>query len=375
MENSLEPNKCNPIMVAMSGGVDSAVAAALLQREGHEIAGVTLRMFDPSILPKGVSSPFSTDAPVTDAKQAADRLGIPHYVLDASEEFQRDVITPFVTTYCEGGTPNPCVDCNRCVKFGSLFDSAEQLGYHILATGHYSAVETTGSGRILLRRAADPSKDQTYMLWSLTQDKLARVRFPLGGMKKSEVKDIAEELGLVSAKRKESQDICFIPDGDYAAFIHRFLGKTFPEGNFISPDGKVLGRHKGIIHYTIGQRKGLGIALGKPAYVLKLNPVKNTVMLGDAHQLLTRHMLVEQLSPVDADRFFAEEQLSVRIRYRSRAIPCSVVCDTGDGRTLIRFHEEVSAVTPGQSAVFYVGSRLVGGAFIASQRGIGQWVD
>ena len=363
MENSLEPNKCNPIMVAMSGGVDSAVAAALLQREGYEIAGVTLRMFDPSILPEGVSSPFSTDSPVTDAKQAADRLGIPHYVLDASAEFKRDVITPFVSTYCEGGTPNPCVDCNRCVKFGSLFDSAEQLGYHILATGHYSAVETTESGRILLRRAADPSKDQTYMLWSLTQDKLARVRFPLGGMKKSEVKEIAEELGLVSAKRKESQDICFIPDGDYAAFIHRFLGKSFPEGNFIAPDGKILGKHKGIIHYTIGQRKGLGIALGAPAFVCGKDPDSNRVILGKNEDLFTREVHLTNVNLLSVGTIDTPMAVTARIRSTHKGDTATVIM-TGKDTATVTFDTPQRAACAGQSCVFYLGDVVVGGGTI-----------
>ena len=363
MENSLEPNKCNPIMVAMSGGVDSAVAAALLQREGYEIAGVTLRMFDPSILPEGVSSPFSTDSPVTDAKQAADRLGIPHYVLDASAEFRRDVITPFVSTYCEGGTPNPCVDCNRCVKFGSLFDSAEQLGYHILATGHYSALETTESGRILLRRAADPSKDQTYMLWSLTQDKLARVRFPLGGMKKSEVKEIAEELGLVSAKRKESQDICFIPDGDYAAFIHRFLGKSFPEGNFIAPDGKILGRHKGIIHYTIGQRKGLGIALGEPMYVAEKDVQNNTVTLTRNEGLFRKELTVKQINLMAFDRIDTPLRVHAKVRYHHTPA-LATVTQIDETHLHVVFDEPQRAIAAGQSFVMYDGDLLLGGGII-----------
>ena len=363
MANSSEQGRCKPIMVAMSGGVDSAVAAALLRREGHEIAGVTLRMFDPSILPAGVSSPFSTDAPVTDARQAADRLGIPHHVLDASEEFRRDVMTPFVNTYCNGGTPNPCIDCNRCVKFGSLLTAADALGYPLLATGHYSAVHVTPGGRILLRRAVDPSKDQTYMLWSLTQDKLARVRFPLGGMKKSEVREIAEELGLVSAQRKDSQDICFIPDGDYAAFIHRFLGKTFPEGDFISPDGKVLGRHKGIIHYTIGQRKGLGIALGEPMYVAEKDVQRNTITLTRNEGLFKRELTVCSANLMAFDRIDAPLRVEAQVRYHHKPAPATVT-QIDESHLHVVFDEPQRAIAAGQSFVMYDGDLLLGGGII-----------
>lgn len=363
----------NRVLIGMSGGIDSTAACLILQEQGYEVVGLTMRVFD---LPSQLDAE-GTPRFIAEARDVASRLGMEHHVADVRDEFRSQIVQHFIDEYMQGRTPNPCVMCNPRFKFRLLTEWADRLGCAHIATGHYVQLAHE-HGHHYIVTGDDILKDQSYFLWRLGQEVLSRCLFPLGGMQKSAVRQYLADRGFaLKATEGESMEVCFI-EGDYRDFLREHcpqIDQLVGQGRFVDEGGRTLGTHQGYPYYTIGQRKGLGIALGKPAYVLKLNPAKNTVMLGDAHQLLTRHMLVEQLSPVDADRFFTEEQLSVRIRYRSRAIPCSVVRDTGDGRTLIRFHEEVSAVTPGQSAVFYVGSRLVGGAFIASQRGIGQWVD
>jgi tRNA-specific 2-thiouridylase len=268
------------------------------------------------------------------------------------------------------------VKCNPQFKFRVLAEWADRLECAYIATGHY--VQTVcDEGRYYIVTGDDPQKDQSYFLWNLSQEVLSRCVFPLGGWKKPDVRQYLADKGFtLKAKEGESMEVCFI-EGDYRDFLREHcpqIDTQIGPGKFVDAMGRTLGMHQGYPYYTIGQRKGLGIALGRPAYVLKLNPDKNTVMLGDAEQLLTRYMLVEQLCLVDADRFFAERNLAVRIRYRSRSMPCEVVREVEEGKLLIRFAEEVSAVTPGQSAVFYVGNRLVGGAFIASQRGINMYI-
>lgn len=348
----------------MSGGVDSAVAAHLLKKAGHDVIGVTLEMFDRSVLTPAAQALLSSATPIEDARDAADKLGMPHHVVNASNEFRHSVIEPFIETYRTGGTPNPCVECNRCVKFGRLLDVAEELGYPFLATGHYAKIEKTAGGRYLIRRAEDAKKDQTYMLWSLTQKQLSRIIFPLGDITKEEAKEIAASLGFLSAKRKESQDICFIPDGDYAAFIEHATGESFPAGDFLDKDGFKVGKHKGIIHYTVGQRKGLGIALGEPMYVSKKDAEKNTVTLVRNEELFQRHVEVTRANLMLTDRIDVPIRVRAQVRYHHTPVPATVT-EISDDRLLVEFDEPVRAVAPGQSLVFYEGEYLAGGGIIS----------
>ena len=359
------------VLIGMSGGIDSTAACLMLQELGYEVVGVTMRVFDL------VSQLDDEGTPrfINEAREVANRLGIEHHVADEREGFRSKIVQYFIDEYMLGRTPNPCVMCNPLFKFRVLTEWADRLDCAYIATGHY--VQTVcEDGHHYIVTGDDVQKDQSYFLWGLGQEVLSRCLFPLGGWRKPGVRQYLIDKGFaLKAKEGESMEVCFV-EGDYRDFLHEYcpeIDSRVGQGKFVDCAGRTLGTHQGYPYYTIGQRKGLGIALGKPAYVLKLNPDKNTVMLGDVCELVTRHMLIEGIKVVDAERFASEENLSVRIRYRSKSVPCSIVREVEDGRVLVRFHEEVSAVTPGQSAVFYVGNRLVGGAFIASQRGIGQW--
>ena len=368
----MNPMNNRRVLMGMSGGIDSTAACLMLQEQGYEVVGVTMRVFDL------VSQLDSEGMPrfIAEAREVADRLGIEHHVADEREGFRSKIVQYFIDEYMQGRTPNPCVMCNPLFKFRVLAEWADRLDCAYIATGHYVQI-VCEEGHYYIVTGDDPQKDQSYFLWGLGQKVLARCIFPLGGWKKPDVRQYLADKGFaLKAKEGESMEVCFI-EGDYRDFLREYcpeIDSQVGQGKFVDAAGRTLGVHQGYPYYTIGQRKGLGIALGKPAYVLKLNPDKNTVMLGDAQDLVTRYMLVEQMKVVDAERFASEEGLSVRIRYRSKSVPCSIVREVEDGRVLVRFDEEVSAVTPGQSAVFYVGNRLVGGAFIASQRGIGQWI-
>ena len=360
------------VLIGMSGGIDSTAACLMLQEQGYEVVGVTMRVFDLASQLDGEGTPRF----IAEAREVAHRLGIEHHVADEREGFREKIVQYFIDEYMQGRTPNPCVMCNPLFKFRVLTEWADRLDCRYIATGHY--VQTVcENNHYYIVTGDDAQKDQSYFLWGLGQEVLSRCLFPLGGWQKPAVRQYLADKGFaLKAKEGESMEVCFI-EGDYRDFLREYcpeIDSRVGQGRFVDCAGRPLGTHQGYPYYTIGQRKGLGIALGKPAYVLKLNPEKNTVMLGDASELVTRHMLIEELKVVDPERFASEENLSVRIRYRSKSIPCSIVREVEDGRVLVRFDEEVSAVTPGQSAVFYVGNRLVGGAFIASQRGIGQWI-
>ncbi len=349
----------NRVLVGMSGGIDSSAVCLMLQEQGYEIVGVTMRVWG--------------DEPAG-ARELADRIGIEHHVADEHIPFRDTVVRNFVDEYRRGRTPNPCVMCNPLFKFRVLTEWADRLGCRWIATGHYSRLEERDD-HIYIVAGEDIRKDQSYFLWRLGQDTLRRTLFPLGGFTKDKVRDYLRQKGFAAkASEGESMEVCFIK-GDYRDFLreqHPDLDREIGPGWFVNPAGVKLGEHKGYPYYTIGQRKGLEIALGKPAYVLRINPDKNTVMLGDAEELQTEYMLIEDAQIVDEKEFFSCPDLSVRIRYRSRPIPCQVR-RLEDDRLLVHFREEASAVTPGQSAVFYDGDRVLGGAFIASQRGIGEF--
>ena len=270
-------------LIAMSGGVDSSVAAYLVKEAGYECAGATMRLFDGET--DREKSCCSLDD-VLDAKSVARKMGIPHHTFNLKSDFEKEVISRFVSSYERGDTPNPCIECNRRLKFAALYDKARALGYEYIVTGHYARIREE-NGEFFLLRAADKEKDQSYVLYTLTQELLAHTLFPLGELTKSETRSIAEKQGFCVSDKPESQDICFIPDGDYAAFIRKKTGKEYPEGDFVDINGNLLGRHKGIINYTVGQRKGLGIALGAPAYVKSIDPETNRVMLCKNEELFT----------------------------------------------------------------------------------------
>ncbi len=355
----------NTIAVAMSGGVDSSAAAWLLQQQGFSVVGVTLRLFRPEDLAPGREAACSALHDLEDAKAVAAQLGIPHHTLDLWEPFSRCVMEPFTAEYEAGRTPNPCVVCNRTIKFGALLEEAGKLGYPLLATGHYAQVERDGgSGRFLLKQALHQSKDQSYVLWALTQEQLSRIRLPLGALSKEEIRDIAQAQGLVSARKRDSQDICFVPDGDYAAFIQHRTGKTYPSGPFLDRDGKVLGTHQGIIHYTVGQRRGLGVSSNQGRlYVQEIRPRDNAVVLGDNASLFRKSLTARHLNLIPMERLDRPLRVWAKVRYRMAPQP-ALLEQTGPDAARVTFEQPQRAITPGQSVVFYDGPLVIGGGVI-----------
>ncbi len=341
------------VMIAMSGGVDSAVAAYLCAKDGRTAAGVTMRHFD-----------GCGDDDIRDAAALCATLGIPHRTADLQDAFEKHVILPFIAAYEAGLTPNPCIFCNKRVKFGALLDFAVENGFSRIATGHYARVERAANGRTLLRRAADAAKDQSYMLYTLTQDVLSRLELPLGELTKPEVRTIAESLGFEVASKADSQDICFIPDGDYAAFIERFTGKVTVPGDFLNTDGAVIGKHRGQLHYTVGQRKGLGIALGAPAYVIAKSAAHNTVTLGKNEHLFTDRLVATEINLITEDRLTSPRRLLAKIRYSQGATQARVE-QTGEDQLTVEFDTPQRAICPGQSLVLYDGDYVVGGGIIS----------
>ncbi len=354
----------------MSGGVDSSVAAYLMKAAGFDCAGVTMKLWDgagqPAELPENARACCTLDD-ASDARSVAMRLEMPFYVFNFTEEFRRDVIGPFVDAYTRGQTPNPCIDCNRFLKFGRLLERAAQLGYDFVVTGHYARIdreETTGLYR--LRKAVDAAKDQTYVLWSLTQAQLAHVRFPLGEMTKTEARAVAARQGFLNAQKPDSQDICFVPDGDHAGFIERTLGRPWPAGTYVDEAGNVLGTHRGVIRYTVGQHRGLGIALGRPAYVKSLDAANNRIVLSDNDALFARALTARDFNWIAGQPPQAPVRCAGKIRYRHREAACTAET-LPDGRVRVTFDEPVRAVTPGQSVVLYDGDVVLGGGIICGE--------
>lgn len=345
------------VLVGMSGGIDSTATCLILREQGYEIIGLTMWVWG--------------DEPL-EAQQLALSMGVEHHIVDERIAFRGSVVQNFIDEYRQGRTPNPCVMCNPLFKFRILKEWADKLGCDYIATGHYTRLEKI-DGKIYIVAGDDDKKDQSYFLWRLGQDILNRCVFPLGTYTKPMVRAYLCEKGYqLKAEEGESMEVCFIK-GDYRDFLREYcpeIDREVGPGWFVNAEGVKLGEHKGFPYYTVGQRKGLEIALGKPAYVLKTNPQKNTVMLGDADLLKAEYMLVEQDCLVDEGELFSATGLTVRIRYRSKPIPCEVK-RLGDGRLLVHFLSQASAIAPGQSAVFYVGRRVLGGAFIGSQRGLG----
>lgn len=352
------------VFVAMSGGVDSSVAALLLQQAGHKISGVNLRMFHNEDLGQSPGKTCCSLADAEDAGLVARRLGAPFYVFDVSQVFRSTVIRDFIEEYQNGRTPNPCAVCNQTVKFGALLDRVRVLGADYLATGHYARVEQdAATGRYLLKRGLDRSKDQSYFLYMLTQEQLAHTLFPLGSLEKTQVRQLAEAHGLVNAHKHDSQDICFVPDGDYAAFIERTVGSPSLPGNFVDQKGQVLGHHRGIIRYTHGQHKGLGLSTSEPLYVLEKDAVSNTIRLGLDSDLWSQTLTAEQFNWVSIPDPTEPIAVTVKTRYSQREA-AAIARSLPGGRCQVTFEEPQRAITPGQAVVLYQEEIVVGGGTI-----------
>ena len=351
-------------IIAMSGGVDSSVAALLTRQAGDECIGVTMQLYHNEDVGIGRQKTCCSLDDVEDARAVCRRLGMRFYVFNFTDCFKEAVIGRFVDAYRRGHTPNPCIDCNCYLKFGKLLQRMRELQMDYVATGHYARVAyDEGAGRYLLKKGLDETKDQSYVLYMLTQEQLAHIRFPLGELTKEEVRRIARENGFINAGKRDSQDICFVPDGDYAKVIEAVTGEVSRPGEFVDRTGKVLGRHEGIIHYTIGQRRGLRRAAGERVYVTDISPEDNRVVLGRNEDLFHSELTADQVNLISCDRLEETVRVTAKIRYRHREQPATA-WQTAEGRLHIRFDEPQRAVTKGQAVVLYDGDNVVGGGVI-----------
>lgn len=361
------------VAIGMSGGVDSSVAAALLAEQGYDVIGITMRLWDGEeiggVFRDGTCCSLSA---VEDARYVCYKLGIEHYVMDFRREFNESVIDYFVNEYKNGKTPNPCIACNHFLKFDAMIKKAELLGADMVATGHYAKIVfDEESGRYLLKKAAAAAKDQTYALYSLTQEQLSRTLMPLGDLEsKEEVREIAQRLDLITAKKPDSMEICFVPDKDYAGFIERRTGENTDCGNFVDADGNILGKHKGIIHYTVGQRKGLGVTFGKPMFVLGINAESNEVVLGEKGTEFSSELIAENVNFIPFDSLTKPLEVSAKVRYSAKEADAVIEPLEGGGVRAV-FSQPQRAITPGQAVVFYErGSNGVIGGGIIKKQGI-----
>lgn len=351
------------VMVGMSGGVDSSVTALLLKQQGYEVVGVTFRLFSESDLKLNGESRCCSLDDVNDARFVCDAIGIPHYVFNMKELFRQTVVEDFVKKYTLGMTPNPCIACNRYIKFDAFLQKAKSMDFDYIATGHYSRIEKDEKGVYSLKRSANLQKDQSYVLYNMTQDILAHTLMPLGAYTKDEVRKIAEENNLVVSKKPDSQDICFVPDGDYSRFIENYTGKKPVKGDFIDVNGKVLGTHCGIQNYTIGQRKGLGISLGKPAFVVDIKPDTNQVVLGDENCIFTTELTADDVNIISGEPLTKPFECLAKIRYAHKEEKATVA-PAENGRVRVTFEKPQRAVTKGQAVVFYNADTVLGGGTI-----------
>lgn len=364
MTEGTDMNKKKKAIIAMSGGVDSSVAAYLMTKAGYECMGATMKLYDNEDIGIEKEKTCCSLSDVEDAGNVARSFGMPFYVFNFTDDFEKEVIERFVNTYMEGGTPNPCIECNRYLKFQKLMQRMYELSFDYVVTGHYARIEyDQEKGRYLLKKGVDESKDQSYVLYNLTQEQLAHTLFPLGEYHKTEIREIAEEMGFVNAKKPDSQDICFVPDGDYARFIETYCNKTFPEGDFVTEDGTVLGTHKGIIRYTIGQRKGLGLALPEPLYVCEKRMDTNTVVLGKNERLFHDTLEASDLNWIAFEDIKEPVRCKAKIRYKQKEAD-AVIEKIADDKVKVTFDEPQRGITCGQAVVFYDGDVVLGGGKI-----------
>ena len=353
------------VVVGMSGGVDSSVAAWLLKKQGYDVIGVTMQIWQDeepeAVEENGGCCGLSA---VDDARRVAEDLAIPYYVMNFKKEFRENVMDYFVAEYLNGRTPNPCIACNRFVKWESLLKRSLEIGADYIATGHYARIEKLPSGRYALKKSATAAKDQTYALYSLTQEQLAHTLMPVGEYTKDEIRKMAEELNLRVAHKPDSQEICFIPDNDYARFIREDSGKELPEGNFVDLQGNILGRHRGLTHYTVGQRKGLNLSMGHPVFVVEIRPETNEVVIGENRDVFSRTLRFNRINWMAVDGLHGKERrFTAKIRYGHKGAPCTVR-EIGSDLAECVFDEPQRAITPGQAVVLYDGEYVAGGGTI-----------
>ncbi len=352
------------LLIAMSGGVDSSVAAWLMLQQGASCIGATMRLFDNRAVGTEEDSTCCSLEDVEDARSVAYRLGLPFHVFNFTQEFRQHVMDPFVRCYECGTTPNPCIECNRHLKFSQFLHRAQVLGCDGIVTGHYARIRRdAGTGRYLLYKAADKSKDQSYVLYCLTQEQLAHTHLPLGELTKEQVRQIAREQGFINAHKRDSQDICFVPDGDYVAFMKRYTGKTYAGGDFLDLSGKVVGKHEGAVSYTLGQRKGLGLAMGAPVYVCGKDMQKNTVTVGPNEALFHSALRADNWNFFPFDKLEAPIRVWAKARYRQTEQPATVYPEAR-GICRVEFDQPQRAITPGQAVVLYDGDQVIGGGTI-----------
>lgn len=357
------------VVVGMSGGVDSSVAAYLLKEQGYDVIGVTMQIWQEE------DSDFQEEnggccglSAVEDARRVAQKLDIPYYVMNFRREFKTHVMDYFVREYQAGRTPNPCIACNRYVKWESLLKRSLDIGADYIATGHYARIQRLPNGRYAIRNSVTAKKDQTYALYDLTQEQLSRTLMPVGAYTKEEIRRIAQEAGLPVAHKKDSQEICFVPDDDYGKFIEEYTGEKIKTGNYIGKDGKILGQHKGIIHYTIGQRKGLNLAMGHPVFVTELRPKTNEVVIGENEELFAKSLVCHKVNLMAMEQVEEGVPLMAKIRYNHPGAACSLKKLDAD-RLRVDFQEPQRAITPGQAVVFYQGEYVAGGGVILGETG------
>jgi tRNA-specific 2-thiouridylase len=351
-------------IIAMSGGVDSSVAACLIKQQGYECIGATMKLFYNDDIAVSREKTCCSLDDVEDARSVAYQMEMPYYVFNFSAQFKEDVMERFVDAYKNGCTPNPCIDCNRYLKFDKMFQRMKEIGYDYIVTGHYARVEfDEDRNRYLLKKAVDDTKDQSYVLYMLTQEQLSHVLLPLGSLRKDQVREIAREHGFINAGKHDSQDICFVPDGDYAGFIETYTGQKIAGGDFTDAQGKILGHHKGIIHYTVGQRRGLGVSAGQPLYVCEIRPEENRVILGTNEELFHSELVAGEVNLISCDSLEKPMQIKAKIRYRHKEEP-AVAWQTPDGKLHVRFEKKQRAITKGQAVVLYDGEEVVGGGKI-----------
>lgn len=352
------------VVVGMSGGVDSSVAAYLLKEQGYDVIGVTMQIWqeEEEIVQQENGGCCGLSA-VDDARRVAQELGIPYYVMNFKAEFKENVMDYFMDEYLHGRTPNPCIACNRYVKWESLLKRSIEIGADYIATGHYARIRKLPNGRFTLVKSAAAAKDQTYALYNLTQYQLSHTLMPVGEYEKDEIRKIAEDIGLRVAHKPDSQEICFVPDKDYARFIETHSGRPVPEGNFVNARGEILGRHKGITHYTIGQRKGLNLAMGHPVFVSEIRPETNEVVIGENEDIFRHTLYADRLNCMSMPEFEDGMEVQAKIRYNHKGSPCRIE-KAGGGEIRCIFPEAQRAITPGQAVVFYEGEHVLGGGTI-----------